>query len=237
MSTQIIFTENKLVEELFSELTISQNSLFHYTSKETVSSIQSGQELWITRADYFHDKEEIKYGIGVIKQAAKHVLNKAQKEFTDTFISALEEILQESYILSLTENPSSKYLFENYGNNVIEFDNNFSLSVGHIAWHSIKMGASFSSYYFNDNYETIEGHVIYDYSKQLKIAKIAVKAIVDIINSSGHVVDIYHVRKIVIMCITLFKNKKYTAEEEYRLAFIRKTTGSQMEFNETRLDK
>jgi len=149
----------------------------------------------------------------------------------------LEEILEDSYILSLTENPSSKYLLENYGDNVIEFNNNFSLSVGHIAWHSIKMESSFSFYYFNDNYETIEGHVIYDYSKQLQIAKIAVKAIVDIINPSGHVVDIYHVRKIIIMCITLFKNEQYTKEEEYRLAFIRKTTGTQMEFNETRLDK
>jgi len=79
MTDQIIFTENKLVEELFSELTISQNSLFHYASEKTVKSIQSGQELWITRADCFLDKEEIKYGVGVIKQAAELVLNKIQK--------------------------------------------------------------------------------------------------------------------------------------------------------------
>ncbi len=92
-------------------------------------------------------------------------------------------------------------------------------------------------HFFNDTYETIEGYVVYDSLKQSELAKMALKVIVDIIIPSGHVVDICHVRKIIIMCIVLFKDRKYSEEEEYRISFIRKTTGANIDLNETRFNK
>ncbi len=234
MKSQIVFTGSQRVIDLFREFKIHKGNLYHYTSTEKLESIRNGSELWITRSDSFLDNEEVKYGLNILKQAASEVLDKKNNINFNKMLAGFNELLINSYIFSTSYNSSSEHLFNEYGRNVIEFSHDFSTSMCHMSYHSIKNGDSYRLHYFNDNYESVEGYVIYEIENQKKIANMAAIAMSEIIHPDGNIVDIYHVRKILLMCVSLFKSPGYHKEEEYRIVLIRKISLDNMDFNEER---
>ena len=237
MNSQVIFTESQNVIELYQEFKNINGNLYHYTSKEKLESIKGGNELWITRSDSFLDKEEVKYGLNILQAAAKETLDKEDDDNFNIMLASFDKLLINSYIFSASNNSSSEYLINNYGKNIIKFSNNFSMSLGALPHHAIKNGDGFRLYYFSDYYESVEGHVVYDAEHQKKISNMAVKAMSEIIHPSGNIPDIYHVRKILLMCISLFKNPSYHQEEEYRIVLIRKSSNDNIDFNSERENK
>jgi len=234
MRQQTIFTGHDGVSELFNQFRTSQGALFHYTSIKSIDSIKSGSELWVTRADSFLDKEEIKYGLNVFRSVSEEITTDKDKEFINKYLLNIEEYLQSTYVLSLTSISSDKYLLDNYGAYVIELCENFPTLLGCTAWHSIPSGDCYTNHYFIDHYEKVEGYVIYDYSKQIEISNMVISTILNMLKKDTHVIDVYHMRKIFIMCMTLFKHSKYRKENEYRVSIIRNTKNPSQDFNEKR---
>ena len=230
MRKQVIFTESDLVARLFDEFRISNGPLFHYTSNENVDSIKQGTELWLTRADSFLDSEEIRYGIEIFREVASEEYNEGDCDTINHLMNRLEEYLQGTYVLSLSSYPYSAHLASNYGNRIIELCENFPILLANTAWHSIPCERGFSNHYFNDLYEHIEGYVIYEKEAQVKLANQAIEAILSVANNEAHVVDIFHIRQLIILCIVLFKQKRYESEQEYRVALISKSSETH-EFN------
>ena len=237
MNSQIIFTGNQKVIDLYREFKPINGNLYHYTSSEKLDSIRKGSELWITRSDSFLDKEEVQYGLNILKQAAAESLNKKDNINFNTMLAGFNELLINSYIFSTSYNPSSEYLLNEYGKNIIEFSPDFSMSISHMSYHSIKTSDSYRMHHFSDNYEYIEGQVIYELEDQKKIANMAAIAMSEIIHPDGDIVEIHHVRKILLMCVSLFKCFGYHKEEEYRIILIRKLSSDNIDFNIERENK
>jgi hypothetical protein len=237
MKSHVEFTESEIVKALYMEFKVHGDNLYHYTSVEKLESIQKGKELWITRSDSFLDDEEIKYGLDLLEVAAKVTLSNDDVIHFNKLLAGFGEFLKDSYIFSTTYNSSSDYLLKEYGRNIIEFSCDFSVSMSHISYHSIKNSDGYNFHYFDDLYECVEGYVIYDRNSQRKIAEMAVKAMCKVTQQNGNIVDILHVRKILLMCISLFKRESYHLEEEYRIVLIRKNSPDNLDFNYQREDK
>jgi hypothetical protein len=234
MRKQVIFTESDLVTRLFDQFRISNGPLFHYTSSQSVESIKKGTELWLTRADSFLDTDEIKYGIELFREVVSREYKRGEYGAIEKFINHLEDYLQGTYVLSLSSDPSSNHLISYYGNRIIELSENFPMLLANTAWHSIPCGDGFSNYYFNNLYEHVEGYVIYDRDDQIQLTKLAIEAILSVANNETHIVDVFHIRKIIIMCTILFKQKRYEPEQEYRVALIAKSP-EKHDFNAERI--
>lgn len=230
----MIFTGNDTVKELYSKFRLSQGSLFHYTSMTAIASMKNSSSLWITQSDSFLDKSEIQFGLDVVRHASDCTLKLQERKVMEEFLLGISEILKRSYIFSLTSNSSNQHLLENYGNIIVQFREGLPREILGTAWHSVPHGDSYSLHYFNDLYELVEGYVVYDEIEQFEIAKIAVKAIMELGNPTTHIVDIYHIRKLLITCITLFKGCQHRKEEEYRVTIVRKYDKTDNDFNETR---
>ena len=138
MNSQIIFTENQNVIDLFREFKTINGSLYHYTSPEKLESIKNGSELWITRSDSFLDKEEVKYGLNILERAANETLDTKDNANFNKMLAGFTELLINSYIFSTSCNPSSEYLLNEYGRNIIQFSHDFSMSINHMSHHAIK---------------------------------------------------------------------------------------------------
>ncbi len=234
MRKENIFTGNDTVKELYSKFRLSQGPLFHYTSMGAINFMKNSSLLWITRSDSFLDESKIRFGLGIIRHASDGILKPSERKVIETFLSGIWEILKQSYIFSLTNNASNQYLLENYGNSIVQFKEGLPREILGTGWHSIPHGDSYSLHYFIDLYELVEGYVVYDETEQLEIAKIAVKAIIELSNPLTNIVDIYHIRRLLITFITLFKDCLYREEEEYRVTIVRKYDKTGDDYNESR---
>lgn len=234
MRKEVIFSGNDTVNELYSKFKLSQGSLFHYTSMTAIDSMKNSSSLWITQSDSFLDKSEIQFGLDVVRHASDCTLKLPERKVMEPFLLGISELLKRSYIFSLTSNLSNQHLLENNGNIVVQFREGLPGEIRGTAWHPTSHGDSYSLYFFKDLYELVEGYVVYDKFEQFEIAKIAVKAIMELGNPATDIVDIYHIRKLLFTCITLFKDCQYREEEEYRVTIIRKYDKTGNDFNETR---
>ena len=165
------------------------------------------------------------------------VLNEPEAASFSEVLKTLQVRLKSCFVLSLSQAPDSEYLRSNYaGDNgsVIEFQENFPRIVFHTGWHVTPSdGDSFRNHFVVDVYDFFEGFVVYDDPQQQRPATMACLAYQDLLSTDAHIVDSYQFIDILMQCLVLFKSNEFEAEEEFRVAFIRRH-GIIERFEETR---
>ena len=222
------FCSNKQVGNLLQRFKISQDNLYHYTSKDASIEINKG-EIWITRADCFLDSREISHGIQILSGAANNYLAGNTKNYFVNLLSVFQSTLKNTYVMSLSQDSANQYLKNNYAANgaIIEFKWHFPEDIGAICWHSIPTSNdSHSIHHLSDLYSYFEGFVVYDGISQRDIARSVCEAYRDIRSSKAHFVDEIHFANVLTQCVVLFKEESYTPEKEYRIALIRNDNSS-----------
>lgn len=231
MRQRIILANSPAVHDLYRCFRGSQGALYHYTAPDTADSISTNWELWLTRADSFLDQTEIEYGTEILRSAIKLEVEGDKKEQVLSLIGSLSDSLRKCYVFSVSSNPSSAHLACEYGPAILELNENFSLHLSHLAWHSIPVGDGFGSHPFINIYEVIEGYVVYEPAEQLRIACKAIALVQELSHGSP---DVFHVRQLLSTCITLFKHENYKQEEEYRIVLHRLSNTNAPNFDEQR---
>lgn len=236
MRQYIALSSNSAVHELYREFRISQGNLYHYTCEAAATSISTTGVLWLTRADCFFDEGEVNYGADILRSVIeREIVGDKQKLFC--LLDGLWASLRQCYVFSVSSNPSSAHLLNEYGKTILELRDNFPFCLSHLAWHSIFDGNGFNLHHFIDLYESVEGYVIYEKNEQLRIARKVVSLLQQFSNGAEEFVDVFHARQLLITCITLFKHESYAQEEEYRVVLHRLNYGHAIDFDEVRESK
>ncbi|RAK15431.1 Protein of unknown function (DUF2971) [Anoxybacillus vitaminiphilus] len=234
----------------FNLFTINQLSLYHYTTKSALEGIVRNSCFWVTRSDFLNDKSEIIYFKKVLELTIQNLIdlwsryeNKFETEgilynqivdYLKYFCGKYENILNERdyniFILSLSENGSSEYLFKNYskGNGcIIELNTKDFLQIEKIETGSSNLG--------NISFFT-SAKVIYDIKQQVKIFQTDIQNIyekvfytlkrkrIKNINQEIYNQIFNEVMQLLLLKIhtysQFFKDKEFEQEEEYRVAFV-----------------
>lgn len=235
MRQRLIFTNSPVVSELYRCFEISHGALHHYTRADAAASILSNGELWLTRADSFLDQSEVDYGTSILKAAVKAILTGEDQARLLDLLAHMNGSLRKCYVLSLSSNSSSTYLTDTYGLSHLELRENFPIDLTYSARHCVLDGDGFLLHHFSQLYEAVEGYVVYDEDEQLRIAGKAVAAVQELAHANADVGDLFHMRQLLIACITLFKQKHYEQEEEYRIVLHRLGEIEVPDFDERRV--
>lgn len=225
MSYRAVFSDIPSVHAAFNAFQRVHAPLYHYTSNNSADAIVSGEEFWLTRADGFLDESEISYGTAVVTQAMLqlNLTEELSSRISGTLLR-IHHFLRSAFVLSLTLDPRNGYLATHYGSSVLCFKPSFPLLFSNCTVHHRTEHDGFKVHFTCDYFEPIEGAVIYDRDVQIEAAKKVVLAVVDVLLQSGSPVEPLHARELLITSILLCKDFKYSPENEYRFALIRKDT-------------
>lgn len=219
--------------------------LYHYTTADNSKSILESNLLWVSHSNYLDDKMEIRYISTVLDGVIEYL--KKEKQLYDigfnhqwfiynTILKTLEAQRDEYkhglslidghiFLLSLTDNNDNKYLIEHYCNQqgtVLEFENKFNDILIDNKGVSVFLLAK----------------VEYNLEKQMLL-------IIDDINEfyeeilnnfndapNGDYIKIIETIKYII-CVKMFyysvffKHRKFSKEEEIRVAFLVENNNNQ----------
>ena len=213
--------------------------IFHYTNLDSLLSILSKQELWLTQYKYLNDTSEIEYAENILLNEVKKIKDTNIRVTIEEIISTMKNRLENTFILSFSKNHDSLPLWSYYssldGFN-IGFDNYHLDNIYNTGFTSSKKADSngdFKRLFYNDVFIEIKGNVIYEENKQIEIAKKAIKYLVtslgnenientNKINIPEDMIDLINLTNIISKCFLLFKNNVFNSEKEYRFAFVLK---------------
>jgi Protein of unknown function (DUF2971). len=96
-----------------------QPTLYHYTSCETLISIVTKQEFWLSNVEFMNDKLEVNYSMRIIQTALAEssVDERSAKIFLKTIKKHKKRANETLYVLSLSKDEDSLNLWNNYGKN------------------------------------------------------------------------------------------------------------------------
>lgn len=222
---RLVFTNVPEVGALYNRFRRNTGSLYHYTRSEPVArSIAENGEFWITRADSFLDDKEVRYGTGVLLEALNESCYDVCREYMERLISSLGTALLECFVLSLTDKQKCQYMLREYGEWRVELSDSFPTNFYHLGRQSIALkDGGYELHFVPDIYEHVEGHVIYDRQVQISIAKDVINLAVKMHNHvcERDYVELFHLRKLLVSCIVMFKREEYAPESEYRYCLVR----------------
>ena len=108
------------------------------------------------------------------------------------------------------------------------FLEDFPERLSSLGWHAVPIDSdSFRLHHFSDLYDFFEGSVIYDMDSKQRTARLACKAFQEVVTPQSHVVDRFHFINILMKCCVLFKEDKFSYENEYRIALVSKNTNGE----------
>jgi hypothetical protein len=205
-------------ERVFEKLSTILNGpmLYHYTSMEALNNILDRERcFWITRVDFMNDYKEISYVNDIVRKVIEDVEDSREME---RFVSLYRDFAStESYYkdlnifaFSLTENPDSLPLWNNYG-----ADEGCNIGID---------GPKFFDQSFNSQI-TFVGKVIYVEAQQQQIVSGAIDRLLKLVRD-------YHLSDVAFSKLILFtfgilgcfiKHPAFISEEEFRFIFIPKS--------------
>jgi hypothetical protein len=212
---------NFFLEHVFDNLSKIMNGpmLYHYTSMEALNNILDREKcIWVTRVDFMNDYKEISYVNEIVKKVIVDVEDLKEKE---TFISLYKDFASTEgyykdlniFAFSLTENPDSLVLWNNYGMN-----EGCNIGID---------GKKFFGQSFNSQF-TFVGRVIYSEEKQKAIVKKVIEKLLHLARDSQLSEERFS-QALLFTFSTLgcfIKHPAFASEEEYRFIYIPKSNES-----------
>lgn len=213
----------KFLEDICKITQQSHGPFYHYTSQDAAKSMGEKGRLWLTRADCFLDEEEVHYGIDILLAEIEATGGAATEEPYCTIDQSIREALRNSFVLSLTYESDNPYLLNEYGRNIVKFNQNFRMLLS-AASFNVKEGQN--NQVIHEIYEILDGKVIYDIDSQRELARRVVTAIVnfqsmkfvDAIEKDMHLLRL---REALLTAVILMKAPAFAAEAEYRFCLVR----------------
>lgn len=200
-------------------ITDMNKRLYHYTSNQALYNITKNITFWVSKSDYLNDTSELVYIAEVIEKVCNQFMNQDSSEdefFKRNLISRATEglsMLQDIYVLSLTENPDSLTLWSSYSDFV---GSNIGLNAMGLYRCLEETG-----------YSCNLRKVIYDREMQEKIIFETIKPVYDYLKNTGGIQGgspfseaMQGVYSSILEHSIFFKRPSFYPEEEYRLAFI-----------------
>lgn len=200
--------------------------LYHYTNIYGLEGILKNNKFWVSNASFLNDKTEIKYTLDLSRQylselcEEKQINKKEAITFFDLFVrERLEQVSLDYYLLSFCTNEDSNLLWSNYSNN-----DGYNIA--------FKYPDISSDYFIETEEYPLSAYVIYDEVEQRKILKDYIEKIIEIVEYVRDLKveeiqdEIYRRLGLVIGALKLsslfFKDKCFSQEEEFRIAFSKK---------------
>jgi hypothetical protein len=201
---------------------------YHYTNREAAESMGEKGCLWLTRADCFLDEREVHYGIDILLAAIVEIGGAIGEELHRVVDGNVREVLRNAFILSLTVHSDNSFLQENYGQNIVKFDQNFRMLLNGGGFN-VKEGLSYQVIY--EIYEVFHGKVIYDIESQRELARRVAKAVLDFqslkfTDASEKDMHLIRLREALFTAVALMKAPAFAPEAEYRICLVRAPNNS-----------
>lgn len=221
MHKLIYFTDDSSLNEIWNYFPLHQGDLFHYTTEKSALSIETTNELFLTRCDHFLDKSEIQYGIVILNQVAKTILSEDERIQLEKFTSKVEQLRGNLYAICFTQLENSEKHKEIYGASILKFTETFTTyTLAGSGRHSVQETEdSWRLYYACEIYQSMEGFVIYEPTQQEKLAKLIILKFQEYLLNGANVVNERHLDEILLKFILLTKHPCFAWEKEFRFGF------------------
>lgn len=198
--------------------------LYHYTRDESLINILRSKSLWVTNIEYLNDKSEFTYGINLVNRIIENKLYDTQYKIRlKSMIDKFSKRIGSFYIFSLTKNYENLLLWTNYAGT-----DGLSIGIDYSRMSFFLKDLSFddSEEFIKSNFDVYDGNVIYSLQEQEKIINESLDRIYSIYEKYQNVSNTEQFQLIdssifyeIIHFITLFKDKCFSPEEEYRFVF------------------
>lgn len=205
---------------------VEHTPIYHYTSGEALKNIIENNELWLTDSRFLNDKREIEHTKNMVQIIIDEcmTLNKecfyVEDRFKDIVLEVLDELTYNMYILSLSTNKDSAFLWSNYSNNE-------GYSIKFMADEIYKHIVCYTCTQQEKILFPIAGKVIYNEEEQkerltqivLTLYQIYLYYInekkIDFFND-----EVREIAAILMGCMIMYKKNVFSQEDEYRIAVI-----------------
>ena len=202
-------------------------SLYHYTSSNSLQSILKNKVLWLSKSEFLNDRNELKYTIDLVNEIITEMMSDEQtleelvfKESINNYLKRSDDLF-EVYVLSLSKNKDSNLLWSNYAT---DDGYNIEFQYPNIA---LNLQKQFDECFGEGNGTIQPYYVIYDLSQQRKLIEKEIQNLYRIFkfcfqkndddlflkSASKPLTNIFHYS-------VFFKDKCFSQEEEFRVAVI-----------------
>mgnify|MGYP005996033453 CR=1 FL=1 len=221
MNKKVYFTNDSSLSKIWNYFPLHQGDLFHYTTQEAAQSIQTNNELFLTRSDFFLDKLEVKYGIDLLMNEATKYLKPEYLSLFENFISEIDQLRNCLYVICFTQMKNSTKHKKVYGESILQFSETFTTyTLAGTGNHSLKVSKnSYRMYHACDLYQSLEGFVIYEPLEQVKLARLIVEKFEDYQQNVTNLTNVHHLNKILLKYVLLTKQPSFAWEREFRFGF------------------
>lgn len=107
------------IQEMITEGLHDETEIYHYTTAEGICSILSTGELWLTNSQFMNDMTEIETTDRLIREVLLTI--EVAPYTVEYFLRSIEDerkqLHDQTFVLSLSKNPDSLHLWNNYGKN------------------------------------------------------------------------------------------------------------------------
>jgi hypothetical protein len=183
--------------------------VYHYTSLEGLIGIIENKAVWMTDYGYLNDRQELNYGVSLVSETLKKMLETdippSVKELLSEWEKNIQKVPNRVCISSFSSDSDSLSQWRAYGPVAI------GLPVNELSLHVA---------------DGLFQNVEYDPITQEKLVAIYLNHLINafIVDSEegrlGNIADIYHKQDRLLDFIIFFKNPAFKSESEYRLAYI-----------------
>lgn len=190
--------------------------IYHYTSLEGLIGIVQEDCLWLTDYSYLNDPKELAYGSNLIETAIKELIPHASCDVSkDILVSWQENILDWIELRESSKLRVCLASFSNLGDDLSQWRAYGMISIG------------FCPKELKDHSKgAVLNEVIYDRSKQLKLAKLYLHHILSSCleglkhsNEPGVLSSMYKDIEILVELMAFVKHSSYASESEVRLMY------------------
>lgn len=160
---------NNNLTSVFNETTregiFDDQILYHYTNIDSLISIIENRRLWCSSIELMNDKNEVDYSLNIIKKSLDEVElpQTIKEELISKYIIGKKSSALNTYIISLSTNPDSLILWNNYAKN-----DGYNIGLK-LNFSNGKLSNSIYNILTDSQVAVISGRVLYSEKEQIKL--------------------------------------------------------------------